>query len=128
MQGIKINQIEFNIGLNNNPYNEEDIKMILKREGFNIFDTTYSFIAKGEYLGEEEPTFVTTISSTKSVEEIAIHVEGLCKIFGQAAIAILLNNSEGRMIYHPHYTAKKFEFDRKYFIDGYGKNYNKNFK
>ena len=128
MQGVKINQIEFNIGLNNNPYNEEDIKLILKREGFNIFDTTYSFVKNSEWAGDVEPTFVTTISSTKSVEDIITHVEGLAKLMGQVAIAILINNDKGYLVYHPHYTKKKLDFDRNYFIDGYGKSYNKNFK
>ena len=128
MNGIKIQQIEFNIGLVNNPYNEEEIKLIIKREGFNIFDTTYSFIANGEYLGDAEPTFVTTVSSTKSEEDIVQHVEGLCKLMGQQCIAILLNNSKGHLVYHPHYTAKKFKFDKQYFIDGYGKTFSKNFK
>ena len=128
MKGIKIQQVEINIGLVNNPYSEDDIKLILKREGFNVFPTTYSFIKNGEYLGEPEPTFVITTSMTKSEEDIVRHVEGLCKLMGQQCIAILLNNSKGHLVYHPHYTAKKFEFDKEYFIDGYGKEFNKNFK
>ena len=64
MKGIKINQIEFNIGLVNNPYTEEEIKLIIKREGFNIFDTTYSFIANGEYLGHTDQTHPTCLLYT----------------------------------------------------------------
>ena len=123
MEGIKITQLEFNIGLNNNPYKDEyEIRQILKREGFPIFDTTQSFIANGEYLGEKEPTFVITTSSTESYDKQRQKIEGLCKLFGQACIAVLFNNSKGELIYHPHYTAQKFEFDKKYFIDGYNKN------
>ena len=40
MRGIKVNQIEFNIGLKNNPYQDEyEIKQLLKRSVFNVFDT-----------------------------------------------------------------------------------------
>ena len=65
---------------------------------------------------------------TKSEEDIVRHVEGLCKLMGQQCIAILLNNSTGHLVYHPHYTAKKFEFNRDFFIDAYGKSYSKNHK
>ena len=129
MKGIKVNQVEMNIGLKNNPYQDEyEIKQLLKRSGFNVFDTTYSFIAKGEYLGDEEPTFVITVSSTQDENAIHAEVTGLCKLMSQACIAILLNNDKGSLVYHPHYTKKRFEFDKQYFIDGYNKNYNKNHK
>ena len=125
MKGIKITQVEFNIGLNNNPYEEYEIRQILNRSGFRVFDTTPSFIARGEYLGDSEPTFVISVGTTLDEDAIHAEVSGLCKLMSQACIAILLNNDKGSLIYHPHYTKKKFKFDKQFFIDGYNKQYNK---
>lgn len=129
MQGVKITQVELNIGLNNNPYKDEyEIREILKREGFTLFNTTPSFIAGGEWKGFDEPTFVIAVSSTLSEDAIHARVEGLTKLFSQQAIAVLLNNNKGKLVYHPHYNKKKLTFDKEYFIDAYNKNYGKNFK
>ena len=128
MQGVKINQVEFNIGLKNNPLEPEEIKTVMKGLGFNIFGTTPHYIFNGQYLGDVEPTFVITSSTT--MDENAIHaaVASLAEYTTQACIAILLNNSKGELIYHPNYTAKRQEFNHNYFIDGYNKTYGKNFK
>ena len=129
MQGIKIRQVEFNIGLNGNPYKDEyELKEILNRSGFTNFETTPTFISKGEWDGNDEPTFVINTSTTMSDEEIDAEVEGLCKILHQAAIAILVDNNSGSLIYHPHYDKLRLTFNREYFIDAYEKNFNKNYK
>lgn len=129
MQGVKIKQVEFNIGLNNNPYKDEyEIKQILNRSGFTNFETTPSFIAKGEWKGDDEPTFVINTSFVGTDEELDAEVEGLCKVFSQAAIAILVDNNSGALVYHPHYDKLKLTFNKEYFIDAYEKNFNKNYK
>ena len=123
MQGVKIRQCEFNIGLHNNPYQDEyEIRDILNKSGFTLFDTTPSFISKGEWNGTDEPTFVINTSTTMSDEQIDHNVEGLCKIFRQAAIAILVDNKAGSLVYHPHYDKLRLTFDRNYFIESYNRN------
>ena len=128
MQGVKINQVEFNIGLKNNPLNEDEIRTVLNGLGFPVFETTPHQVFNGQYLGEVEPTFVITVGTT--MDENAIHaaVESLAAYTTQACIAVLINNSKGSLIYHPNYTKKRFEFNHNYFIDGYSKKYGKNFK
>lgn len=128
MKGIKITQVEFNIGLNNNPYEEYEIRQILNRSGFRVFDTTPSFIARGEYLGDSEPTFVISVGTTLDEDAIHAEVSGLCKLMSQACIAILINNNKGSLVYHPHYDKKRLEFNREFFIDAYNKQFNKNHK
>ena len=128
MEGIKVRQVEFNIGTTNLCYSEEDIKMILNRSGFNNFDTTPVYYEKGEWMGDEEPTLLINTSTTMDDDAIHAEVEGLCRVFRQTAIAILVDNNSGALIYHPHYDKLKLTFDRKYFLDTYNKNYNKNFK
>ena len=122
MQGIKINQVEFNIGTKGLAYSEDDVKLVLKRSGFNNFETTPVLYAKGEWMGDEEPTLVINTSTTMDKNAIHAEVEGLCRVFSQTAIAILINNNDGRLIYHPHYTKKKLEFNKEYFIESYERN------
>ena len=128
MQGVKITQVEFNIGLKNNPLNEEEIRTVIHGLGFPVFETTPHYLFNGQYLGDVEPTFVITVGTT--MDENAIHaaVGSLAEYTSQACIAVLLNNSKGELIYHPNYTAKRQEFNHNYFIDGYSKTYGKNFK
>ena len=129
MQGVKIKQVEFNIGMNGNPYKEEyEIKEILKRSGFTVFDTTPGFFGVGEWNGADEPTYVIAASTTMSDDAIHAEVEGLAKIFHQSAIAIYVDNKSGALIYHPHYDKLRLTFNKEYFIDAYEKNYNKNYK
>ena len=128
MKGVKVNQVEFNIGMLNNPHTEHEIRGILNWSGFTVFETTPSFIANGEYLGDSEPTFVISVGTTMDENAIHAEVEGICKLLRQTCIAILINNSKGSVVYHPHYTKKRIKFDKQYFIDGYNKNYNKNHK
>lgn len=116
MQGVKVNQVEFNIGMEKNPYLEDDVRAILQKEGFSIFKTTKSYIKVGEYLGENIPTFVTNVSTTKSEEDIIKAVETICLNTAQVCIGIKINAKAGHLVYHPYYTQSKMEFNNEYFI------------
>ena len=55
--GVKITQVEFNIGLNGHMYTENGVAILLRQAGFKLYDDAY-FVDKGKYLGNDEPTFV----------------------------------------------------------------------
>ena len=126
--GVKINQIELNIGLENNPWPDlTSIKYFCEM----MFDRVHSVNKYvGEWEGKNEDTAVILVLASTTLEkaEILENIRKLCVIFKQDAIATLLDNSQGYLIYHPLFEEEKLEFNRKYFIDTYNKEYNKNFK
>ena len=128
--GVKITQIEFNIGLNGHMYTENGVATLIKQAGFKMYDDVY-FVTKGQYLGEDEPTFVGLSSIIASKEEIIQKVEDLCDILQQDCIAILIDNYEGKLIYNKRHSSHvpKLDFDMDFFIHSYNKkNFNKNYK
>jgi len=120
--GVKITQVEFNIGLNGHMYTENGVAVLIRQAGFKMYDDVY-FVTKGQYLGEDEPTFV----GLSSIEK----VEDLCDILKQDCIAILIDNYEGKLIYNKRHSkhVPKLDFDEDFFIHSYNKkNFNKNYK
>lgn len=126
--GVIINQIELNIGLENNPWPDlNSVKYFCEM----MFDRIHSVNRHvGEWDGKKEDTAIILVlaSTTHEKDEILENIRKLCVIFKQDAIATLLNNSQGYLVYHPLFKEEKLEFNRKYFIDTYNKEYNKNFK
>ncbi len=128
MKGIKINQVEMNIGLNNNPFNSnEDFIDLTRAVGFSTFQSGLQRVV-GEYAGQDEPTVVVLTSSSKPKDVIIKGIEQLCVIMKQECIAIKINNNEGVLVYHPRFKGDKLEFSNQYFIGAYNKYYNKNYK
>lgn len=128
--GVKITQVEFNIGLDGHMYTENGVANLIKQAGFKMYDDVY-FSTIGQYLGEDEPTFVGLSSIIASKEEIIKKVEDLCDILQQDCIAILIDNYEGKLIYNKKHLKQvpKQEFDIDFFIHSYNKkNFNKNYK
>tara|TARA_R100000742_G_C4264478_1_gene82396 strand:- start:179 stop:595 length:417 start_codon:yes stop_codon:yes gene_type:complete len=128
--GVKITQVEFNVGLDGHMYTENGVATLIKQAGFKMYDDVY-FATIGQYLGEDEPTFVGLSSIIASKEEIIKKVEDLCDILQQDCIAILIDNYEGKLIYNKRHLKQvpKQEFDIDFFIHSYNKkNFNKNYK
>ena len=128
--GVKITQVEFNVGLNGHMYTENGVATLIRQAGFKMYDDVY-FVTKGQYLGEDEPTFVGLSSIIASKEEIIKKVEDLCDILQQDCIAILIDNHEGKLIYNKRHSkhVPKLDFDIDFFIHSYNKkNFNKNYK
>jgi len=128
--GVKITQVEFNIGLDGHMYTENGVATLLRQAGFKLYDDAY-FVDKGEYLGNKEPVFVGLTSIIASVKEIKDKVKDLCDILQQDCIAILIDNYQGKLIYNKRHLKQvpKLKFDSDLFIDAYNKdNFNKNFK
>ena len=128
--GVKITQVEFNIGLNGHMYTENGVATLLRQAGFKIYDDAY-FVDNGKYLGNDEPTFVGLTSIIASIKEIKDKVKDLCDILQQDCIAILIDNYEGKLIYNKRHSSHvpKLDFDMDFFIHSYNKkNFNKNYK
>ena len=127
--GVKITQVEFNIGLDGHDFNEHGVVELLRLAGFKVYDDSY-FVDKGIYLGHEEPVLVALSSIIASQREINDKVENLCNTLKQDCIAILVDNYEGKLIYNSrhHELVLKLKFDKDLFIDAYNKDFNKNYK
>ena len=117
MQGIKINQVILNLGLENNPYTDKaDIVELINTTILNTFSTSIQ-IEVGEYKGNEERTAVIYTSSlTDDIEQIINAVQVLCIVFNQEYIPFQLNNKEGVLVAHPNRDLQPIQFDSKYFI------------
>lgn len=96
-----------NIGLNNNPLNQNELFELLKNFGLNKFQ-----VQKGEYLGNEEPTLIAEIERIHKDQ-----IEALCEICTQECIAIYDNNLHlGHLVYNPLFEGEKYQFDKQYFL------------
>ena|SRR6056300_1020762 len=109
---MKINTFELNIGLNNNPHSETDVKAILKALAFEVDKIRTD---QGEYDNKPEPTVIYKGMTIDPMTTITRKVKDLCIIFKQECIALSFNNN-GRLIYHPRYKRKRIKFNHKYFI------------
>ena len=56
--GVKITQVEFNIGLNGHMYTENGVATLIRQAGFKMYDDVY-FVTKGQYLGAVSYTHQT---------------------------------------------------------------------
>lgn len=127
-------QFTINIGLHNNPLavketNEELIKQ--GNEYSNIQPHIYAClhlafgkvldnckIAKGEWDGASEPTFVAIIE-TDDTTNVYLKVEQLCMIMAQICIPYS-NKIESHLVYNPFvdYTDdQKYDFNSEFFIN-----------
>jgi hypothetical protein len=105
-----------NIGLNNNPKNEQQIVESLYHCGINTKDTyLLCRLEIGEYNGETERTLmikgITSFKLSKFVEII----ENLCLVTKQECISTIVSNNK-LLIYNETYRGKKQIFNDKYFL------------
>ena len=116
MQGIKLNQVVLNLGLENNPYTMDvDIVELINTTNLNTFVTSYR-VTESLYNGEVELTAVVTCS-TSNIDELVNDLEKLCVIFTQERIAAKVDNKDGLLIDHPFMNLNPMQYDEKYFIN-----------
>ena len=87
MQGIKINQVILNVGLENNFYtSKQNLVEIIKTVGqLTTFETSVDFQG-GEYMDNPERTAVVYCSTTMTAKEVKEAVKKLCIVFTQEFI------------------------------------------
>jgi hypothetical protein len=101
----------FNIGLNNNPKDTEQItEMVNKLVGRAPLKRN---LYTGEYKGEVEPTLVLTYENERLTR---VQIQKLCEDTTQEAIA-LKRDGKGRLVFNPNYKGRKFTFNQDYFIE-----------
>lgn len=108
-------KVTFNIGLNNNPFNEAQIQQFL------LASREYKLIRwikdMGEYIDNPEPTFVCEIEFPHNVEpEILIRfTRNMCETYTQECIPFSCDIMD-MLVFNPLYVGGRFKFDEKYFI------------
>ena len=105
-----------NIGLNNNPKNEQQIIESLIYCGINTKDTNLLFrLEVGEYKGEKEKTLIVKGVTSFKLSKFVEIIENLCSVTNQECISTIVSNNK-LLIYSETYKGKKQNFNNKYFI------------
>jgi hypothetical protein len=105
----------WNIGLNNNPYNAQDIIGAITtafphNEGYIVAYREHM----GEWEGKPEPTLVIEVLGEQDTESMVILTKMMCLAFTQDAIAVR-NNDDGVLVYNPKHEGEQYTFDPQYF-------------
>ena len=114
-----MNIITINIGLNNNPYNLEQLT--------KLFNNTKEFkhiifeVQEGIYNLKKEFTFIVEGETKQTSEQIESFISNLCTLLNQDCIAFSLDISKdnkqiNKLIYNKNYIGLKEEFNKEYFL------------
>lgn len=106
--------VQLNLGLNNNPYSEDQITAYFK------LNSTFTYVEhrldSGEYQGEVEPTFVVLLKVKDKLNQSHLlrAVEELCTLFMQDMIPMVTTRMKV-MCYNDNYKGEEIMFNSKYF-------------
>lgn len=105
----------WNIGLNNNPFNAQDIIDLITM----VFPHNEGHIVAyrehmGEWEGKPEPTLVIEVIGEQDAESMVFLTKTMCRTFTQDAIAVR-NNDDGVLVYNPKHEGEQYTFDPQYF-------------
>lgn len=108
-----MNKIEINIGLNNNPFTNEEIIRGLNSyfEGSEI----KTQVQTGEWDGGDEPTLVVELFSKVGRVELREFVVFFTMALTQDAIPFRFNG-RGELVFHKNYKGERYPFDEAYFL------------
>ena len=100
-------KVELNIGLNNNPYDFETASAMITGAD--------SLFSMEQYNGNPEPTAVIRFYTSMTRHDIEMYVSMLCDMMTQECIAVLMDDSDGMMVFNPSYQGERYEFSMDYF-------------
>jgi len=101
-----------NIGLNNNPFTQEEILEKLSVD----YDLVASRFAIGAYEGEPEPTLVVMIENPyANASGFIKKIEQLADVLTQNCIAVSTDQFD-ILCYAQGYKGERFKFNEQYFI------------
>ena len=114
-----MNIITINIGLNNNPYDLEQLT--------TLFNNTKEFkhiifeVQEGTYNLKKEFTFIVEGETKQTSEQIESFISNLCTLLKQECISFSLdiskdNKQVNKLIYNKNYNGLKQEFNKNYFL------------
>jgi hypothetical protein len=100
-------KVELNIGLNNNPYDYDAVVSMITGS-----DAKFSI---EQYQGNEEPTAVMRFYTSMTKHDVEMYVRMLADMMTQECIAILMDDTDGMLVYNPSYEGEKYEFSIDFF-------------
>jgi len=114
----------FNIGLNNNPFNYEQLALFIDNAFKRTNESVQIQLRNGEYESNVEPTAVVRIAHSSEYQDAEwadMITSTLCVVCTQECIPYRHSNDEAtiaeKLVYHPQFECDKYEFDGAYFID-----------
>jgi len=118
----RANQLELNIGLNNNPLLVTEILEHIKYSGIFIdnleekSDYINYRVDLSEYKNEVEQTLIIEGYTAFKLSSCVDIIERLCSVLNQDCIAAKIDNNE-LLIYQIGYKGEKLKFNNKYFLN-----------
>jgi hypothetical protein len=114
----------FNIGLNNNPFNYEQLARFINK----VFGTTNEKVEiqlrNGTYEGDSEPTAVVRVTHLSEYQDdlwAEMMAAILCAVCTQECIPYRHVVADvvmaQQLVYNPQFEGEKYTFDPAYFID-----------
>lgn len=103
-----------NIGLENNPFNEVELQIIIKATLLGYIRA--KVVDDGEYMGEPEQTLIIrgyTKATHKEFDALINYLNIACT---QECIAYRFDGKEN-LKYNPDFVGEKLIFDSKYFLE-----------
>jgi len=107
-----MNKIEINIGLGNNPFTSDEVKLFLVKL---LGKCTQIQLQVGEWEGADEDTLVFEIYTDIELDELREYIDFMTIIFEQDAIAFRFNGT-GELVFHEDYKGERYPFDEAYFL------------
>lgn len=113
---LRKEKFTLNIGLNNNPKNQQQIIESLLYCGINTKETNLLFrVEIGEYKGEEEKTLIITGITSFKLSKFVEIIENICLVTNQECISTIVSNNK-LLIYNETYKGKKQIFNDNFFL------------
>lgn len=105
--------IQINVGLNNNPLNEEQIAEYFA--SFSGYDLCGYYFKDMTFQGEIEPTFVAWLKTDFARQsKIILDFENIASVLNQESIALVTSEMEV-LVFNVNYSGEGYRFDPKYF-------------
>lgn len=114
----------FNIGLNNNPFNYEQLARFINKAFGMTNEMVEIQLRNGIYEGDSEPTAVVRVTHLSEYQDdlwAEMMATTLCAVCTQACIPYRHVVADvvmaQQLVYHTQFEGEKYTFDGAYFID-----------
>lgn len=105
--------IQINLGLNNNPFNEDQVTEYFAK--LSEYRLMAFYILNKTFNGEVEPTFVALLEHKYTRDsKVLSDVENWCSIFNQESIAVVTDKMEV-LAFNTNYNGETYKFDKTLF-------------
>lgn len=110
-------KIQFNLGMNNNPFTSDSAASLIKATFPTIFNSTAveTRMDASVFEGNYEPTLVGRFY-VDDASEVRRLFQLMSELFTQQCIAVKIDD-DGYLEYDRRWTGDRYEFDEQYFIN-----------